>query len=92
MNFGQKLPYNVNPVDRRMLNKSQLKKRLQARQGIYSLIFSLSLFMDNQQLNNLVKEIRSEFKSLENKLSTVNIDEIERFMGMNFNWYELIKN
>lgn len=92
MNFGQKLPYNVNPVDRRRLNKAQLKKRLQARQGIYSLIFSLSLFMDNQQLNNLVKEIRSEFKSLENKLSTVNIDEIERFMGMNFNWYELIKN
>ncbi|MDD2300192.1 MAG: hypothetical protein PHU69_11215 [Fermentimonas sp.] len=48
--------------------------------------------MDKQQLYNLIKEIRSEFKTLEDKSSTIKIDEIERFMGMNFNWYDLIKS
>lgn len=92
MNFGQKLPYTVVPSSRKRLNDSQKKKRLNARQGIYSLIFSLSLFMDKQQLNKLIKEISSEFKILENKLSTITIDEIERFMGMNFDWSDLIRN
>jgi abortive infection bacteriophage resistance protein len=92
MNFGHKLPYAVNPAHRRRLNASQKNKRLNARRGIYSLIFSLSLFMDKQQLSNLIKEIRFEFKILEGKLSTIKIDEIERFMGMNFNWYDLIKS
>jgi len=91
MSFGQKLPHAVNPASRRRLNSSQRSKRLNARSGIYSLIFSLSLFMDKQQLNDLIKGIRFEFKSLEDKLSTINIEEIERNMGMNFNWYELIK-
>jgi hypothetical protein len=92
MSFGKKLPHAVNPASRRRLNSSQRNKRLNARSGIYSLIFSLSLFMDKQQLNDLIKEIRSEFKTLEDKLSTIKIEEIERNMGMNFNWYELIKN
>lgn len=92
MSFGHKLPHSVNPANRRRLNKSQKSKRLNARQGIYSLIFSLSLFMDKQQFNNLIKEVRSEFKTLEKKLNTISITEIERYMGMNFNWYELIKS
>lgn len=91
MGFGQKLPHTVDPANRRRLNASQKKKRLNARQGIYSLVFSLSLFMDKQQLNNFIKEIRSEFDTLDKKLSTIKIDEIERIMGMNFNWYDLIK-
>jgi len=92
MGFGQKLPHSVNPASRRRLNKSQKGKRLNARQGIYSLVFSLSLFMDKQQLNNLIKEIHSEFKTLDKKLNTISINEIERYMGMNFNWHELIKS
>lgn len=92
MSFGQKLPNTVSPSLGRRLNPAQQKKRLNARQGIHSLVFSLSLFMDKQQLNSLIKEIRSEFKTLHKKLNTISIDEIERYMGMNFNWYELIKS
>lgn len=91
LGFGSKLPYYVNPKSKKKLNFSQRKKRLNARQGIYSLIFILSLFMDKQQLNNLLREIKLEFKLLEKNLYTIGVRDIERIMGMNFNWHELIK-
>ncbi|MCC5908955.1 MAG: Abi family protein [Clostridiaceae bacterium] len=91
MYFGKKLPHAVNPSLRKRLNAAQKKKRLRARQGIYVLIFIISLFMDKKDLNDFVFEIRNEFKKLECQLSTISIDEIERFMGLNFDWYNLIK-
>lgn len=91
MDFGEKLPNTVNPALGRRLNSSQRNKRMNARQGIYALIFTISLFMDNKELNDFIVEIRSEFKLLEDKINTIPITEIERSMGLNFNWYELIK-
>lgn len=92
MNFGNKLPNTVDPTLGRRLNDSQRKKRLNARQGVYSLIFIISLFMNKKELNDFIIEIRNEFKKLEDRLSTIPIDEIERFMGLNFDWSSLIKN
>lgn len=92
MNFGAKLPNTVNPTLGRRLNSSQSKKRLNARQGTYTLIFIISLFMDKKELNDFITQIKNEFKGLEDKLSTIPIDEIERFMGLNFDWTNLIKN
>ena len=91
MGFGQKLPYTVDPTLGRRLNESQKTKRMKARQGIYALIFIISLFLDKKDLNDFIIEIRTEFKKLESKITTIPIIEIERFMGLNFNWYDLIK-
>lgn len=91
MDFSEKLPNTVDPALGRRLNRSQRNKRMNARQGIYALIFIISLFMDNKELNDFIVEIRSEFKLLEDKINTIPITEIERYMGLNFNWHELIK-
>ena len=48
--------------------------------------------MNKKELNDFIIEIRNEFKKLEDRLSTIPIDEIERFMGLNFDWSSLIKN
>lgn len=92
MGFGQKLPNTVNPALRRRLNASQKKKRMNARQGIYALIFIISLFMDKKELNDFIIEIKNEFRKLDSKINTIPISEIERFMGLNFKWYDLIKS
>jgi len=92
MNFGNKLPHTVNSTLGKRLNELKKNKRLNARQGIYALIFIISLFMNKKELNNFIIEIRNEFKKLEGKLSTITIDEIERLMGLNFDWNNLIKN
>jgi hypothetical protein len=92
MGFGQKLPNTVNPALRRRLNASQKKKRMNARQGIYALIVIISLFMDKKELNDFIIEIKNEFRKLDSKINTIPISEIERFMGLNFKWYDLIKS
>lgn len=91
MSFGQNLPYTVDPKLNRRLNQSQKNKRMNARQGIYVLIFIISLFMRKKELSSFVNEIRNEFKILEKKLNTISIEEIKRLMGMNFDWYNLIR-
>lgn len=92
INFGRKLPHTVDPSSGRRLNDSQKKKRLNARQGIYALIFIISLFIDNSELDSFIKEIRDELNKLSQVLTTIPISEIERLMGLNFNWFDLIKN
>lgn len=91
MGFGEALPNSVDPSLGRRLNTSQRKKRLDARSGIYVLIFIISLFIDNKELNDFIIEINKEFKKLDDKLNTVSIDYIKRFMGLNFDWINLIK-
>lgn len=92
MNFGDKLPHTVEPALKQRLNASKKKKRMNARQGIYVLIFIISLFLDKKELNDFIDEIQNEFKKLECKVNTIPIDEIERCMGLNFDWYNLIQN
>ena len=69
MNFGNKLPNTVDPTLGRKLNRAKKYKRLNARQGIFALIFIISLFMNKKELNDFIIEIRNEFKKLEDKLS-----------------------
>ena len=90
MNFGLKLPHYVNPLMGRRLNKHKKNKRLEARQGIYGLLFAISLFLTKEELNRLIDEIKNEMKLLEGNLKTIAILDIERSMGLDFNWHELI--
>jgi abortive infection bacteriophage resistance protein len=92
MDFGKKLPHTVDPANRRRLNTAQKNKRMNARQGIYTLIFTISLFMNNKEFNKFINEINDKFVELKQELKTIPIDEIERYMGLNFDWYSMIKN
>ncbi len=92
MDFGKKLPHTVDPANRRRLNHAQKNKRMNARQGIYTLIFIISLFMKNKEFNKFINEINSEFEELKKVLKTIPIDEIERYMGLNFDWFSMINN
>lgn len=91
MEFGEKLPNTVNPTNGRRLNESQRKKRMDARQGIYTLIFIISLFRDNEGFTRFINEVNNEFEALEGEIKTISIDEIKRCMGLNFDWYNMIK-
>lgn len=90
MNFGKRLPFFVDGISRHRNNASEKKKRDAARQGVYSLLFCLSLFLDKVELNELITELRSEFKVLDSKIDTVTIADVERKMGLNFDWYKTI--
>lgn len=48
--------------------------------------------MDKKELNDFISQVKNEFQKLEDKLSTIPIAEIEGFMGLNFDWINLIKN
>ena len=92
MDFGEKLPNTVNPANHKRLNATQKKKRMDARQGIYTLIFIISLFRNKEEFTIFINEINNEFKELEEELKTIPIYEIKRYMGLNFDWYKMIKN
>src|SRR5699024_4480664 len=91
MGFGQKLPNTVDPINRRRLNAAQKRKRMNARQGIYTLIFIISLFVNKEYFIKFLNDINIELETLEGELKTIPIDEIKRYMGMNFDWYNMIK-
>lgn len=90
MNFGKRLPFFVDGISRHRINASEKKKRNAARQGVYSLLFCLSLFLGKVELNKLILELRSEFKVLDSKIDTVTIADVERKMGLNFDWHKAI--
>lgn len=90
MGFGQKLPNTVDVSCGKRLNESQRNKRLHARQGIYVVIFIISLFLDKKELTCFISEIRHELNVLKQQLDITSFREIERMMGLNFNWWELI--
>lgn len=92
MGFGKKLPNYVEPGGRIRLNQAQRNKRLNARKGIYVLIFIISLFMDKKELDGFVNEILNEFKILKKSLDNDTYNEVVRLMGLKFDWYKLIKN
>lgn len=90
MQFGLKLPHSVDPSSNRRLNKSKSNQRLNARRGIFSLIFVISLFLRKNDLNHFIEEIQKEFLVLDEKLHTISIVEIKRLMGLNFEWIDSI--
>ncbi len=83
------------------LTKTKARKLREYREGLYTLMFCVSLFLNDRELNSFKSEIRTELKELKMKLSAFEnkknhysnkpYENILNLMGLNFDWYSLLK-
>ena len=92
--FGESLPFFSDVEACRLkkanLNKAKSKKRRNARHGIYSGMFAISLFLNRRDLNKFKSEISKELQTLQNRISDTSYQEVIKIMGLNFNWQDLL--
>ncbi|MCY9373431.1 Abi family protein [Bacillus haynesii] len=69
------------------LNQRQFKKIERHRHGIYSLMFCISLFLNKTELTKLKNDVKRELSSLSISLPTTPYQNVERLMGLDFDWY-----
>ena len=55
------------------------------RAYMYIIIKSLELLLEKEQYDEMIKSINNELKILENKLTSITIDEVLKVMGFNTN-------
>ncbi|MEN1969667.1 Abi family protein [Lentibacillus sp. N15] len=74
------------------LDRRQFEKIERYRHGIYTLMFCISLFLNQTELTKFKNEIRRELLSLKSSLPTIPYQSTLRLMGLDFDWYaHLIK-
>ena len=52
---------------------------------MYIIIKSLELLLEKEQYDNMIQSINNELKILENKLTSITIEEVLKVMGFNTN-------
>lgn len=76
----------------RYLDRRQFEKIERHRHSIYSLMFCISLFLNQTELTKFKNDIKRELKSLNSTLPTTPYQKVEKLMGLDFDWYaHLIK-
>ncbi|MDW4107408.1 Abi family protein [Staphylococcus saprophyticus] len=105
MKYLDKFPYaqevnNKKGTNRHLVN-TKAHKLKEYREGLYTLMFCVSLFLNERELKSFKSEIRSELKELKIKLSSFEsaknkytnkpYENILKLMGLNFDWYSLLK-
>ena len=76
----------------RYLNNRQFEKIEHHRHSIYTLMFCISLFLNQAELTKFKNDIKRELQSLKVTLPSTPYQKVERLMGLNFDWYaHLIK-
>ncbi|MCY7858582.1 Abi family protein [Bacillus inaquosorum] len=74
------------------LQKRQFEKIERHRHSIYTLMFCISLFLNQTELMKFKNEIKKELQSLNSVLPATPYQEVEKLMGLDFDWYaHLIK-
>ena len=63
-------------------------KRL--RESLYTLMFAISVFLNNRELKKFKSEINKEIQLLKGSLPSRSFDTVLREMGLNFNWMDLL--
>ena len=96
MKFIDKLPYSED-VKRlagtnHHINKTRGKKLSSVRKSIYSLMFSISIFQEADELTLFKDKIKVELEKLRSSLPERSYEFIKKEMGLNFDWYnKLVK-
>ena len=96
MKFIDKLPYSED-VKRlagtnHHINKTRGKKLSSVRKSIYSLMFSISIFQEADELILFKDKIKVELEKLRSSLPERSYEFIKKEMGLNFDWYnKLVK-
>lgn len=62
------------------------------RNGLFKLIFCISLFLKKTELKKLVKEIKKELKDLKSVLKSTSYNNVLFMMGLDFDWEESLLN
>lgn len=74
------------------LNRRQSEKIERYRHSIYTLMFCISLFLNQTELTKFKNDIKRELLSLNSSLPSTPYQKVERLMGLDFDWYShLIK-
>lgn len=69
------------------LPQSMFKKIEQHRHSIYSLMYCISLFLNKAELTKFKNDIKREMESLKSVLPSIPYQQVERLMGLDFDWY-----
>ncbi|MBA8759844.1 Abi family protein [Staphylococcus schleiferi subsp. coagulans] len=83
MDFGKSLPYYKDPKNHNAkLKKYQIKARRKCKHGMFSLVFSISIFLDNKERKDFVKRIKKEDNKINNRIKTIEIDILKKDIGL----------
>ncbi|HHU6751515.1 TPA: hypothetical protein ACUI23_002240 [Staphylococcus pseudintermedius] len=83
MDFGKSLPYYKDPTNHNAkLKKYQIKARRKCKHGMFSLVFSISIFLDNKERKDFVKRIKKEDNKINNRIKTIEIDILKKDIGL----------
>jgi len=96
MKFIDKLPYSEDVKKlagtNHHINKTRGKKLSSVRKSIYSLMFSISIFQEADELTLFKDKIKVELEKLRSSLPERSYEFIKKEMGLNFDWYnKLVK-
>ena len=67
------------------LDKTKKSPKKVLHTNMYIIIKSLELLLEKEQYDEMIKSINNELKILENKLTSITIDEVLKVMGFNTN-------
>ena len=83
MDFGKALPFYRDPNNRNSkLKKYQRKGRKKCRYGLFSLVFCISIFLNDSTRKEFVNKIEKENGKINNRINTINIDVIKKDIGL----------
>lgn len=72
------------------LNKRKYKKKERIQHSIYVLIFCISLFLKDKELEKFKKKIKQELDLLKSKIPAPAYENVLSKMGLDFDWYNLL--
>lgn len=84
MNYGKALVnYKEKKYHNTKLRHNQREARKYAHGRIFPLIFSIMIFLENDERDKMIKKINKEFDKLSNKLNTIDVKKVKTDIGLN---------
>ena len=91
MNYGKSLVnYKEKKNHNPKLKHNQRETRKYAHKHIFPLLFSIIIFLKNDDRIKFAKKINREFKKLEKKLNTIDVKKVKEDIGLNIDIEEQI--
>ena len=91
MNYGKALVnYKEKKNHNTKLKHNQRETRKYAHKHIFPLLFSIIIFLKNDDRIKFAKKINREFKKLEKKLNTIDVKKVKEDIGLNIDIEEQI--
>lgn len=83
MGFGKSLPFYKDPNNRKSKLKNYQKKvRRRCTHGMFSLVFCISVFLNDTNRKDFIKKIKKEESKINNRIQTINVDVVKKDIGL----------